>query len=241
MSVYFIHEEGDLTIFKIGKSMNVSERLPQLQTGNHRKLCVYRTIETPEYDTLEKILHHTFTEKCIAGEWYKISHSVISFICRMVHICNENKIHINSIADVLRESKGSMEGGFDPTKVYEEITKKMLRNEQKEAEAKASIEKAINVFNNLINEYNEKCKEKVQKLKLELEKADNKHKVRDIGIQIDRTYLDLDIQTSATNRGFLSYLKKYRLWNYYVKFYQNMPANKVDDNTHIDHENTAKI
>src|SRR5581483_1869195 len=164
MSVYFIHEEGDLSIFKIGKSMNVSERLPQLQTGNHRKLCVYRTIETPEYDTLEKILHHTFTEKCIAGEWYKISHSVISFICRMVHICNENKIHINSIADVLRESKGSMEGGFDPTKVYEEmtqkmsviqlngdkkqengrkLTKKMLRNEQKEAEAKASIEKAI--------------------------------------------------------------------------------------------------
>ena len=41
-------------IIKIGVSIHPEERLKELQTGNHNKLIILRTIKCPDYKTLEK-------------------------------------------------------------------------------------------------------------------------------------------------------------------------------------------
>ena len=78
--VYFIGVENNINVFKIGYSCNLSERLRDLQVGNHCKLTVYKTIENVP-QRLEKKLHHFFDEYRIRGEWFRITTDQIDDVC----------------------------------------------------------------------------------------------------------------------------------------------------------------
>jgi Meiotically up-regulated gene 113 len=89
--VYFIQEEGDdPKVFKIGKtSQHPADRREQLQTGNPRKLIIYRWIETPTdntimHSTIEEGLHKEHAEAHIRGEWFYITRDVVDMACAMI-------------------------------------------------------------------------------------------------------------------------------------------------------------
>lgn len=80
--VYFIHEEsGEPIAFKIGKtSLHPGERKEQLQTGNPRKLVIYRWIETSDHSSVEEFIHHELREKHIRGEWFHATRDDIDVV-----------------------------------------------------------------------------------------------------------------------------------------------------------------
>lgn len=70
--VYFIFQEGNDRICKIGKSIDAEKRVIQLQTGNPNKLELYETLDG--YTELENELHKRFNDKRIDGtEWFNLS------------------------------------------------------------------------------------------------------------------------------------------------------------------------
>ena len=77
--VYFIHEEGDLTQFKIGFSTDLEKRLATLQIGNPRNLVVYKTITNCSKKN-EKEIQDFFDAYHIIGEWYKITCDMIDAV-----------------------------------------------------------------------------------------------------------------------------------------------------------------
>ena len=77
--VYFIHEEGDLTQFKIGFSTDLEKRLATLQIGNPRNLIVYKTIANASKKK-EKEMQDFFNAYHIRGEWYKITCDMIDAV-----------------------------------------------------------------------------------------------------------------------------------------------------------------
>ena len=74
--LYFIHEEGNLTQFKIGFTTNMKERLSSLQTGNPRNLVVYKIIPNSSQKQ-EKQMQDFFDAYHIRGEWYRITCDMI--------------------------------------------------------------------------------------------------------------------------------------------------------------------
>lgn len=83
--VYFIHEDGDLNIFKIGKTENhPADRLDQLQTGNPRKLKIYRWLQVENHNIVEEFLHVRFAEVHVRGEWYCITPDDIDAECKTI-------------------------------------------------------------------------------------------------------------------------------------------------------------
>lgn len=83
--IYFIHETGEDAIFKMGKTANHPvDRLKQLQTGNPRKLLVYRYIKVDDHSSAEDYLHCKYSEFHIHGEWYNISRSVVDEECELI-------------------------------------------------------------------------------------------------------------------------------------------------------------
>jgi len=84
--IYFIHEEFNTEVFKVGFTTNLLARLECLQISNSRKLLVYRTIHSSQAGTLESIIHSQLTEKQIRGEWYKISGKCVDEICNTYDI-----------------------------------------------------------------------------------------------------------------------------------------------------------
>ena len=84
--VYFIHEEGNTEVFKIGcTKLHPSERLIALSTGNPRRLIIYRWIETENCKQLEEDLHSRFVNLHIRGEWFYLSTEVVD------HVISEGK------------------------------------------------------------------------------------------------------------------------------------------------------
>ena len=77
--LYFIHEEGDLTQFKIGFTTNLEQRLSSLQIGNPRKLVVYKTISNSSIKK-EKEMQDFFASYHIRGEWYRITRDMIDVV-----------------------------------------------------------------------------------------------------------------------------------------------------------------
>ena len=80
--VYFILDEKSKAI-KIGKSINIDERLSDLQTGNPNLLTVKHTIKcVSEYDSfsLETELHKKFEKYRLVGEWFKFEDEVFDFV-----------------------------------------------------------------------------------------------------------------------------------------------------------------
>ena len=70
--VYFIFQEGNDKICKIGKSIDAEKRVIQLQTGNPNKLELYEVLDG--YTELENELHKRFSEQRIDGtEWFNLS------------------------------------------------------------------------------------------------------------------------------------------------------------------------
>ena len=76
--VYFIVQEDrdrrpDHSLVKIGKSINLGNRLRELQVGNPHKLHVYYAIaceHKSDMDFLEKGLHELYAEFNYGGEWH---------------------------------------------------------------------------------------------------------------------------------------------------------------------------
>ena len=79
-TVYFIHMENNLKMFKIGYSTNLKKRVESLQIGNPYLLCVYTTIDNVSRKK-ETQLHHFFSKKHIRGEWFAITPDMIDFVC----------------------------------------------------------------------------------------------------------------------------------------------------------------
>ena len=79
--VYFINtpELGDLSLFKIGWSQDINNRLGQLQTGNGFKLNLYNYISTSNRK-LEKEIHTSLNEYRKQGEWFNITESDVDEI-----------------------------------------------------------------------------------------------------------------------------------------------------------------
>ena len=79
--VYFIHEEGEMNVFKIGYTTNLKKRLESLQTAHYRLLQVYATIENvPRQKETEP--HQLFKKKHIRGEWFAITPEIIDTVCK---------------------------------------------------------------------------------------------------------------------------------------------------------------
>lgn len=123
--VYFIHEDNCNNVFKIGKTENhPADRLDQLQTGNPRRLRIYRWIEIPGHSTAEEYLHMRHHSARIRGEWYKISMEQIDEDCAIILSSNSDVIVSNeweqfTDADRLkikveRQKRGKYKGKRDP-------------------------------------------------------------------------------------------------------------------------------
>ena len=70
--VYFIFRKDKERKCKIGKSIDPSNRIKGLQTGNHNELYIYKTLKG--YDKLERMLHNYFAEYRIRKtEWFDIT------------------------------------------------------------------------------------------------------------------------------------------------------------------------
>lgn len=78
-SVYVISDE-DASFTKIGVARNVLTRLASLQTGNPRKLFVYRSFDFDDYAVAKRVelwSHEIAGRKFsrVSGEWFKCSPS----------------------------------------------------------------------------------------------------------------------------------------------------------------------
>ncbi len=73
--IYFITTKPFMNHFKIGKTSRcVNKRLKELQTGNHLKLEIYKTVYVPKKDNLEDKLHKELKDKRRNGEWFEMNH-----------------------------------------------------------------------------------------------------------------------------------------------------------------------
>jgi len=80
----YIIQAGNLDIYKIGVTKNISERLKQLQTASFLELNVIKIRETSKYDSIERYLHKTLKEWNIRGEWFKLSNDMIIVIKKLI-------------------------------------------------------------------------------------------------------------------------------------------------------------
>jgi len=102
MSIYFIYEKLDnsndlhnITEFKIGESNDPIARCKNLQTGNKRKLEIYKTIfcaTKQAAQTLEATIHERFNARRINGEWFKITAVEIDDLCLEIQQLREAEI-----------------------------------------------------------------------------------------------------------------------------------------------------
>ena len=84
--VYLVHCVGT-DLYKIGRSkLNYSARLSSLQTGCPYELSMIHAVHCDAYGRLEKLLHQTFKDKRVRGEWFELSDcekkSVVSLMQR---------------------------------------------------------------------------------------------------------------------------------------------------------------
>lgn len=86
--IYFI-QEGNSHYYKVGRSNNPIERLKALQTGNRRKLSLYRTIACRDFSSacrLETNLHKYLAGQRDGGEWYKLDKKHIKEIIKFIEM-----------------------------------------------------------------------------------------------------------------------------------------------------------
>ena len=112
MSVYFIYEDPFsngllvdedveqvvkqnhavfVTEFKVGESNKPQERVKNLQTGNPRRLYIYRVIECAtkqRAQAMEDIIHKRYAHRRNNGEWFTLSKEEIDEICKEIERLN---------------------------------------------------------------------------------------------------------------------------------------------------------
>lgn len=79
LRVYFMREAGCTHRHKIGYSISPVHRMAQLQTGNRRRLEIYREISSPYARAIERALHHKYRRERIRGEWFDVAQHVVDF------------------------------------------------------------------------------------------------------------------------------------------------------------------
>lgn len=72
----YVLRDGD--IVKIGRAVNVKQRLTELKTGHHRPLTLMAAI--PAHAALEAAIHERFARERQHGEWFVLSDSLRRFI-----------------------------------------------------------------------------------------------------------------------------------------------------------------
>jgi hypothetical protein len=82
--IYFINEENTDN-YKIGYTRNIKCRVGQLQTGNHRKLIIYKTILSLNSNRLESYLHHYFNDNKLKNEWFQLKTTQIDSIASQIY------------------------------------------------------------------------------------------------------------------------------------------------------------
>jgi hypothetical protein len=102
--VYFIYDNQDL--YKIGKSDNPISRVKTLQTGNPKKLTLYKCMkcESTNAMPLEGILHLFFLKQCAGGEWFRITQADVDEVCNRYQYLMENKLPLDCFSDILKYS-----------------------------------------------------------------------------------------------------------------------------------------
>jgi Meiotically up-regulated gene 113 len=114
MSVYFIYEDpfsNGLAVdpdieevvrqnhvvfvreFKVGESNKPHDRVKNLQTGNPRRLYIYKVLECAtkkRAKAMEDIIHKRFAHRRNHGEWFTLSKDEVDEICS--EICKLNSI-----------------------------------------------------------------------------------------------------------------------------------------------------
>jgi len=72
--VYVIIERGAINgPCKIGFTYRLSERLSNLQTGNHRVLETYKIVRCDNPQRIERVVHSALADYRIVGEWFAVS------------------------------------------------------------------------------------------------------------------------------------------------------------------------
>lgn len=132
--IYFICELGNTNCFKIGKTENhPADRMDQLQTGNPRKLTLYKWIKIDNHDIAEEYLHVVFNEYHIRGEWFMVSTEQIDAECNTI-IQNNPNTSVSGAWEkytdedrlkvkLERKSKGKYKGKIDPIAAAEKKNK----------------------------------------------------------------------------------------------------------------------
>lgn len=113
MSIYFIYERLDnsndlnnITEFKIGESKDPVARCKNLQTGNKRKLEIYKTIfcaTKQAAQVLEATIHERYNARRVHGEWFRITAVEIDNLCDEIQQLREaehNAAHQRYLANI---------------------------------------------------------------------------------------------------------------------------------------------
>jgi hypothetical protein len=88
-----MHEDGEPTVIKVGKtSMHPAERMSQLQTGNPRRLVIYRWIEVENHSEIEESIHREVSSQHIRGEWFQLTADAVDTICALVQSLHPESI-----------------------------------------------------------------------------------------------------------------------------------------------------
>ena len=78
--IYFISEEGNKSVVKVGFTNNLKERLSVLQSGNCRKLIVLGVMKGGKDE--EKVVHKQFKHLNLRREWFQLDFELAKFILK---------------------------------------------------------------------------------------------------------------------------------------------------------------
>lgn len=105
MSIYFIYEQLEnithddpmnaIKEFKIGESNNPVERCKTLQTGNKRRLIIYKTVFCgikSAAQALESTIHERYKNRRLHGEWYTINRHEVDLLISEIERLREGEL-----------------------------------------------------------------------------------------------------------------------------------------------------
>ena len=81
--VYLIQDTSNPGRYKIGRTTNLAQRLPQIQRGEAGKLQYHFIRQTDNAPALERALHQKFASSRMQGEWFNLSGRQIREICKV--------------------------------------------------------------------------------------------------------------------------------------------------------------
>jgi hypothetical protein len=107
--VYAIYEDTDIPKHvKIGKALDVADRLDGLQTGNPNKLKIAAVIECKSEQhayAIESDLHRIYSYLHIRGEWFKWHPDILNQFKDSVNVSNTKKTRDSLILSSLWEDE----------------------------------------------------------------------------------------------------------------------------------------